>query len=97
MPRRLVKDRAAETDLIGIWTYSFEQWGEAQADRYLDALERGIGKLADDPEYGRQRNELRTGYWSKRIEHHAVFYTVTPSEVRIRRVLHESMDVDRHL
>ena len=97
MPRRLVKGKAAETDLIGIWTYSFEQWGEAPADRYLDALERGIRTLADDPEHGRQRDELRKGHGSKRIEHHAVFYTVTHSELRIRRVLHESRDVGRHL
>ncbi len=97
MPRELVKDRAAETDLIGIWVYSFEQWNEEQADRYLAALEHGIGKLADDPEDGKQRDALRMGYWSKRIEHHVVFYTFTGIEVRIRRVLHEVMDPGLHL
>ena len=39
----------------------------------------------------------RKGYWSKRLEHHIVFYTFTDAEVRIRRVLHEVMDVGRHL
>lgn len=95
--RKLVKDRAAETDLIGIWLYTFETWSEAQADRYLDALEDGIGKLATDPRSGHVRNELREGYWSKKLEHHIVFYTFTDDEVRIRRVLHEVMDVSRHL
>jgi len=33
MPRTLAKYQAAETDLIGIWVYSYEQWSEAQADR----------------------------------------------------------------
>ena len=97
MHRRLVKDRAAEGDLIGIWIYSFETWSVAQADRYLDALERGIGALAIDPTEGKQRDELRAGYWSKQVEHHIVFYTFTDEEVRIRRVLHEVMDVGRHL
>ena len=97
MPRRLAKDTAAKTDLVGIWIYSFEQWGEAQADRYLGALERGIGALANNPESGRLRHEMMKDYWSRRVEHHIVFYTVTDAEVRIRRVLHESMDVGRHL
>ncbi len=97
MPRELVKDKAAEADLIGIWVYSFEAWGEAQADRYLEALEHGIGKVAEDPTRGESRHELRDGYWSKRLEHHVVFYTFNEAEVRIRRVLHEVMDVRRHL
>ena len=97
MRRQLAHDEAARADLIGIWIYSVEQWSEAQADRYLGALERGIGQIADNPEGGKLRDELRKGYWSKRVEHHVVFYTVTNTEVRVRRVLHESMDVGRHL
>lgn len=97
MARELVKDQAAEADLIGIGVYSFETWGEAQADRYLGALEHGIGKLVEDPESGTRRDELREGYWSVRLKHHVVFYTFTDAEVRIRRALHEVMDVGRHL
>ena len=97
MPRELVKDKAAEADLIGIWVYSFETFSETQADRYLDALEHGIGELGEDPSRGDPRDELREGYWSKRLEHHVVFYTFNDAEVRVRRVLHEVMDVGRHL
>jgi toxin ParE1/3/4 len=97
MARKLVKDNAAEADLIGLWVYSFENWGEAQADRYLAALENGIRQLGESPRNGKPRDELREGYWSKRLEHHVVFYTFTDAELRIRRVLHEVMDVGRHL
>lgn len=97
MRRTLAKDRAAETDLVGIWVYSFNQWSEAQANRYLAALENGIRKLVGEPEDGKQRDKLRKGYWSKRIEHHVVFFTFSDSELRIRRVLHEVMDPDTHL
>ena len=97
MARKLVKDNAAEADLIGIWVYSFETWGEAQADRYLAALENGIRQLFESPRNGKPRDELREGYWSQRVEHHVVFYTFTDAELRIRRVLHEVMDVGRHL
>ena len=97
MNRSLTKDKAAEADLIGIWLYSFENWGEAQADRYLDAIEKILKKTANNPEAGENRDWLREGCWSIRVEHHVAFYTFTDEEVRLRRVLHEVMDAKRHL
>ena len=97
MRKALVKDRAAEADLLGIWVYSFQQWSESLADLYLAALENGITQLAKEPENGKRRDSLREGYWSKRIEHHVVFYTFTDTEVRIRQVLHEVMDPGLHV
>ncbi len=97
MARALVKDRAAENDLIEIWIYSYERWGEEQADRYLSLIERTLLRLAEDPSSGRMREALRTGYWSVSVERHVVFYTFTESELRIRRVLHRVMDFERHL
>ncbi|MEO6594898.1 MAG: type II toxin-antitoxin system RelE/ParE family toxin [Planctomycetota bacterium] len=96
MPRELVHDKAAQGDLIGIWVYSFEAWGAAQADRYLDALEVAIRKVVDNSEDGKQRDALRPGYWSKRLEHHVVFYTLHRRRLRVRRVLHEVMDPGSH-
>jgi toxin ParE1/3/4 len=95
--RSFTHDVAAENDLIGIWVYTCEEWGFEQAERYLDALELGTKKIAKEPETGKQRDELRKGYWSRRIGRHVVFYTITDSEVRIRRVLHGAMDVKRRL
>ena len=97
MHSRLLKDRAAESDLVGIWRYSYSQWGEAQADRYLNLLAQAILSIAKAPTKGAQRDEIRAGYWSVRIERHVVFYTITEREVRIRRVLHVAMDPDAHL
>jgi toxin ParE1/3/4 len=87
----------AESDLIGIWRYSFEEWGEMQADKYLDQLDSGIRKLAGNPELGMQREYVRDGYRVLFIGSHAVYYAATPDTVHIIRVLHGSMDSDRHL
>lgn len=97
MPRKLVHDLAARADLIAIWVYSFETWGEAQAERYTTAIERGIELLAGAPENGKDRSALVQGYWSKRLEHHVVFYTFDDHELRVRRVLHGVMDPSLHL
>jgi toxin ParE1/3/4 len=88
---------SAESDLIDIWRYSFKEWGEVQADKYLDELDSGISKLADNPEIGMKRDYVREGYRVLFVGSHAVYYTVTPDAVHVVRVLHGRMDPDRHL
>ena len=40
---------AAERDLEGIWTYTRQEWGLEQADRYLDMLTATFQALAESP------------------------------------------------
>jgi toxin ParE1/3/4 len=95
--RKIHTSALAESDLIGIWAYSFQQWDEAQADKYLDELDRGIALLADNSALGSKRDHVREGYRVLFINRHAIYYTVTTSTIRIIRVLHEQMDPDKHL
>ena len=97
MPRPIRCDHAAEADLIDIWSYTCERWGERQADRYLQALHDALTRLANDPTSGRDRSALRAGYRSLTIERHVIFYTCTEAELRVRRVLHAMMDTPSHL
>jgi toxin ParE1/3/4 len=87
----------AESDLIGIWQYTFEEWGEAQADKYLDELDSGIKRLADNPDLGVMRGQVRDGYRALFVGSHSVYFTVTPTTVYVIRVLHGRMDPERHL
>lgn len=93
----IVKRPRAREDLKVIWRYSFTEWGEVQADKYLAEIVAGITRLKEHPEMGRSRDDLRAGYRSLRINQHVVFYLVTPSVIRIVRVLHMRMDPDSHL
>lgn len=97
MRRRICTHALAEHDLIRIWQYSFDQWDAPQADRYLDELDSGISQLADNVEMGAKRDYVREGYRVLFINRHAVYYTVTPSEIHIVRVLHGQMDPGRYL
>lgn len=96
MPR-IVKRPLAREDLIGIWRYTYEEWGEQQADKYLDELEAGIAQLRDNPKLGRARDEVRRGYRSLTVNQHIVFYTLDAEVIRIVRVLHARMDPATHL
>lgn len=87
----------AENDLLDIWHYSFQEWDAAQADMYLDELEKAFNLLAEHPELGPSRGYVRNGYRVFAVGRHAVYYTVTDTAVRIVRVLHSQMDPERHL
>ncbi len=95
--RSLVIKPLAESDLIDVWLYSFDKWGEAQAGRYLKVLNVQMVKLLTHPLLGRSRESLRLGYRSLQIERHLVFYRVSEAEVEIVRVLHVSIEPELHL
>jgi toxin ParE1/3/4 len=93
----IVKRPRAKKDLKGIWLYTFNEWGEAQADKYLSQIETGLARLKYNPKLGRPREDLRAGYRSLRVNEHIIYYVVTPSSIRVIRVLHAQMDPERHL
>ena len=87
----------AESDLIGIWVYTCEEWGVDQADNYLDRLEAGMKRLIDYPSLGANYDHVFSGYRRLQVEYHAVFYQLHESEVLVIRVLHEDMDAPARL
>lgn len=94
---KLVKKPLAETDLVDIWIFSFENWGEAQADRYLRLLDRQISKLLTNPLLGKSRDQVRAGYRSIHAERHVIYYCFTEDEVEVVRILHDLMEPVLHL
>jgi len=53
---------AAERDLAEIYEYSFREYGDRQADRYLQSLEDCFQRLAARPSMARSAEKLRPGY-----------------------------------
>ncbi len=93
----IFKTPLAEANLKHIWLYSFEIWGEAQADRYLEQIEAGIRRLVENPRLGKPRENIRAGYRSIQINRHVAYYRMEGQRIEIVRVLHESMDPWKHL
>jgi len=54
--RKIRLHARAESDLIDIWQYSFEEWDDVQADKYLDELNAAIDSLAANPYLGVKRS-----------------------------------------
>lgn len=86
---------AAAKDINDIYDYSIDRFGEQQAVRYLAGLDERLSYLADRPEAGRTRGEVRKGLMSFVYEKHVVFYRMMKYGIRIVRVLHASMDIPK--
>lgn len=93
----ICKQALAEQDLVNIWLYTWHEWGEQQADFYLDELERAIQLVAEQPKLGRLREEFVPPVRIFNHAHHLLVYHVVPEGIRIIRVLHKNMDVDAQL
>lgn len=88
---------AAQEDLIGIWLSTQDRWGEAQADSYLDDLDRALRALAEFPRKGADYSPVMPGMRRLLVGKHAAFYRIKDDHIRIVRVLHQSMDSAAHL
>lgn len=98
MNSRYVLSPAAQIDLEQIWDYTHDRWGVDQAERYLRAVQHGIERAAANPRIGRACDEIRPGYRKLAAGSHILFYRVTDAGIiDVVRILHQRMDVDRHL
>ena len=82
----------AEQDMEGIFDYTLQEFGEAQADSYIRALFETFQALADTPGMARKRDEVRSGLRSYPVNAHVVFFRESETGIVIARVLHQSMD-----
>jgi len=96
MSAYVLSPRARE-DLREIWRYAAERWDIDRANRYIRELHRAFNTIADDPRRGRPCDHLRAGYRKFPASAHMLFFRVAGNEIVIMRVLHQSMDFERHL
>lgn len=83
----------ADEDLVNIFHYSLRQFGLNRAETYLTSLEEHFLTLAHSPELGRRIDHIRQGYF--RYEH--LSHKNIPEGVLIVRILHQSVDVPKHI
>jgi toxin ParE1/3/4 len=83
----------AQDDLESIWLYSFQEWGAEQADQYIRMLLARFTWLSDNPQLGKQRTEIKPGYYCFPEGRHLIFYRITQDGIDIIGIPHQSMDI----
>lgn len=79
-----------------IWAYSAEKWSPVKADAYV----RDILVAFADLETGRRNGTpalVRFKYLRLLVGSHIILYQATATNINIIRILHQSMDVRRHV
>ena len=94
---RFVLFPCARADIEGVWNYTVEHWGERQAEIYLRLIKAAVDAVATDPKLGRACDNVRPGYCRHPVGSHVLFYRVTDTAIVVVRILHQRMDVERHL
>ena len=87
----------AQDDLENIYLYSFNSWGELQANLYVKALNQAILMLIENPYIGKVAEDINKAFRYFPANKHIVFYSILESELRILRILHESAHYKAHL
>ena len=87
----------AQDDLEAIWLYTRKQWGIVQADSYLEALILRFDWLAENPELGKQRDDVKSGYFCFPEGMHLIFYIINDNQIDIIGVPHQRMDIIEYL
>ena len=92
MPR-LLKRPEAENDLEEIWWY-IAQDNLNNADKFLDRIQESCVALAEFPQIGMKRDELKAGLRCQPVGHYLVFYFPLEDGIDIIRVLQGSRDIE---
>ena len=88
----------ANEDIEAIWLYTFENWGQEQADRYYNLILNEIEYIAENFESGKSMEFLRKGYRATKVKSHLIFYRKNKKNtVEIIRILHQKMDIENRL
>lgn len=95
--RKLQVTRAAQADLERIYDYTVKDWGRSQADLYLDRLQARVEQILIDQSLWRPMPEWHPSGYRSRYQRHVIFFVVEADQLLLARVLHDRMDVLRHL
>lgn len=87
----------ARADLKAIWTYTADRWTVEQADRYIGLLHGAMRIVAAEPRRWQSCDHVRAGYFKYSAGSHVLFFRQHESGIVVVRVLHQSMDFERHL
>ncbi len=66
--------KLAKEDFISIASYSVKNWGDAAAKRYITSLDDCFAQLGENPQLGKSRNAIKSGYFSFNAGSHVIFY-----------------------
>jgi toxin ParE1/3/4 len=87
---------AAEKDVEDIWLYTARQWTPVRANQYVREFLTAFADLASGERAG---TPVLAGqdYYRLLVGSHVIVYRVSDTRIDVIRILHQSVDLPRHL
>lgn len=93
---RVTLTTAAKADLDQIFVYTLEEWGLEQARQYVRNVHTALHDLATGKRTAQPLFQNRA-YKRIKVGSHVVIFVEQPDQYRVVRILHQRMDIMRHL
>ena len=87
----------AEADIKDVGRYTNKAWGRDQRIKYIAELGVLLGRLAKNPQLGKDYGYVLDGCFGYIYQYHIVFYIKASYGIEIIRVLHQTMDIESRL
>ena len=96
MNSKLKISAKARYGLIQIGKYTELKWGRSQRNHYLKQLDEAFKLICSNSKIGKDRAHVLPDYRSLQQGSHVIYYREFEG-IEIIRVLHEQMDVEKHI
>ncbi|MBR9814179.1 type II toxin-antitoxin system RelE/ParE family toxin [bacterium] len=83
--------------MIQISNHTLKHFGGRQRKKYLSLLRKHMRAAAANPTKGRDRSDIKPGYYSVSAQKHRIYYRMGTAHVEIIDVLRQSMEPSVHL
>ncbi len=87
----------AYSDLVDIQSYTLQEFGERQWEKYNLFLEHGLEHILHNPYSGYIRRDVSKNYLTWPVKEHVMVYRVENNTIYLVRVLHKKMNFLRWL
>jgi toxin ParE1/3/4 len=89
----------AKKQLIKIWLYTEEKWGEEQANLYINGLYCSLEEMALSPKLWKKINyeKMNNVYYHRYKKHFIFFRLLNTNSIGVISILHEKMNLPERL
>lgn len=88
---------AARQDLKNIFSYTIHTWGKPQAQKYSEQLKQHVKKIAQNAAFCKPVLHGQRNLKQSTVGRHLIISEQTEDKLLIVRILHEAMDIPRHI
>jgi len=88
---------AARQDLKSIFSYSIRKWGAEKARYYSDQLRTHADKIAQGTAFSKAVPHKHRNLRQTTSGRHLIIFEQNDEQVLLVRILHEAMDIPRHI